>query len=327
MRPGQQDLIHWMQRVSFTNTTNQCYFNAALAAWVWSHLCLKEWRPFFLGDSSNKLLSELCDLPATFDWGTSTWLEPLLRRFGLLGSQQDAAEFTQMLMGFTSATHLTQLWEKRSVDSGIMVQEQFNHMDLIRLNFPDDPFAADQDLTLNDLFDHWAQDTPPRSALTTQPGLMCIHLSRFTSLEDQSLFRIHKTVQAMLGVQVPYFVDSHTLDRDWQGMEVVAMISHLGEDASSGHYRAALRCRHDCQDHMWLLLDDNKPPEMMQNLPRWFQQQVTIMWLCSPRLLHLPLSKKEPTTPANDLELPELPAAWRLSSPEPDQHEEDGINT
>eukprot|EP00438_Fugacium_kawagutii_P030329 Skav223212 [mRNA] locus=scaffold2231:15455:19525:- [translate_table: standard] len=284
LRPSQADLINWMQRVRFTNTDSNCYVNATMAAWLWAHLCLQEWRPFFLGESCNQLLAELGGLGPTFNWATSSWLSPLLRRSGLLGQQQDAAELTQMLLGFTSATHLTQQWEKRSDASGIQVHEGFYHLDLLRLSFPDDPFAR-QEVTLTNLIEHWAQQGLTRNALLQEPGLMCVHISRFTQPHDHRLFRIRQTVQHSLGVHVPFFPSPETLDRDWQDSEVIAMISHLGQTSASGHYRAALRCFKGHQQHLWLLLEDNQPPELMVNLPRWFQEQVTVMWLCPPRLL------------------------------------------
>eukprot|EP00438_Fugacium_kawagutii_P000664 Skav222316 [mRNA] locus=scaffold1249:215100:218544:- [translate_table: standard] len=269
LTPSRDALCAWMMRVSFLNSDSQCYFNSALAAWFWAHLSLQDWRPSFLGDAAQCLLGELGAATDTFDWGTSTWLAPLLRRWGLTGRQADSAEFSQMLLSYTEATHLTQFWQKRRESDGILIHEHFVHLDLIRLLFPDDPFHTSDTIELTALFEHWVQDDGMRAALISAPSLMCVHLSRYANDEDNRMFPVRLTVQTADGVQVPWFPNPDSLHIDWHHMEVISMICHLGVNHTSGHYRAALRCRNEDNEFAWLLTEDNCPPQLVATLPNW----------------------------------------------------------
>lgn len=281
MLPTRNDLCRWLMRVSLLNTGNQCYYNAALVAWLWAHLCRKDWQPSCLGDTWRTLLRGLSDLPLTYDWATSAWLQPLLRRWGMTGQQADAAEFVQYLLSFTQAQRLTWQWEKRQEEDDIITTMSSEHVDLIQLQFLIQHVDSPHDLTVNDLFDHWSQEEGPRQALSpcASPQLVAVHLERGVQDSENHIIKCTKIAQFEAGIDVPFYQDNSGLGVDWVTMRVIAAVCHLGTSQHNGHYRAAVRYESGSNQNAWLLTEDNSPPERVARLPRWFMENVTILWL------------------------------------------------
>lgn len=232
--PHRNELLRWLMRVAFANTGNQRYYNAALVAWLWAQLCRKEWQPWHLGDTWRTLLRELQPLPLTFDWDTSTWLAPLLRRWGITGQQADAAEFVQYLLSFTQAINVSWQWEKRQYEDDLLMITGTTHVDLIHLQFLITHVNSPRDLTVTDLLDHWSQEEGPRQGLvpTEAPKLVALHLERGVQDAHGAILKRTKIAQFETGVDVPHFMQPGGLDMDWITMKPIAAVCHLGEQKS-----------------------------------------------------------------------------------------------
>lgn len=133
LRTMKGSLRRWLQTVACHNPRNNCFINAVLNSWLWAHLCQTDWRQEYCGDRSTQLLRELSSLPCEFDWATSSWVAPLLRRWGLTGAQGDAAEFLRCLLSYTQAFHVCAQWEKRIDDAGITSRDHSAEFGIVRM--------------------------------------------------------------------------------------------------------------------------------------------------------------------------------------------------
>eukprot|EP00438_Fugacium_kawagutii_P002371 Skav201000 [mRNA] locus=scaffold991:190724:199563:+ [translate_table: standard] len=282
------DLQLWLQTATFTNEGEQCFCNAACHAWLWSHSCFTSWHPSHFGDRGSTLLQEFLATEDAFDWSHSPWMAPLSRRWGLLGQRADAGEFTQMLLSFTQAEHLSQRWSKRYESEGVIVSENAIHIDLIRLRLTHLHMNPHVPATLQSLIEAWSQVDGMRQALLQAPGMCCLHVERGLTLEDMRTVKLSKPILLAQDISLPMFFAPGSLDRDWLDMQVIAMVAHLGDEAAVGHYRSALRYHGPANTPKWLLTDDNGPPRQMHYLPRWFQENVTLLWLAAPADIQLP---------------------------------------
>lgn len=247
-----------------------------------------------------------------------------VERWGITGQQADAAEFVQYLLSFTQAINVSWQWEKRQYEDDLLMITGTTHVDLIHLQFLITHVNSPRDLTVTDLLDHWSQEEGPRQGLvpTEAPKLVALHLERGVQDAHGTILKCTKIAQFETGVDVPHFMQPGGLDMDWITMKPIAVVCHLGENQCSGHYRSAIRFESGPNQQAWLLTEDNMPPTRADRLPRWFLQNVCIIWLAVDGDMILPKDcqadvsfrwRDDMGVPPFGM-LPQIPAHWRVGS-------------
>ena len=282
-------LIDVVAHAKMANPNNWCFANSALTAFLWCTLSLRDFDPSFWGGHCNTLFDFLMSLEvSTGDLSSETWFQDVLRCWGRLEeisdagsiSQHDAAEFISSWLHQLGTQPLDMRWERRMTDAAAthLIDESTATLPIF-LQFSE-VLTHIPRCTLTDLFKVWHEADGMVAALTHPSQAVCAHIDRCTQTA-QILARCSTIIDPDAECVIPMF--SHD-DLRCEELEYscVAMQSHLGTDRA-GHYRTAIRIRptvtRSTLPCAWLLCDDWAAPTPVWELPRWFLQNVTIMWL------------------------------------------------
>ena len=143
-----------------------------------------------------------------------------------------------------------------------------------------------------------------RTALLQAPPCLCLHVDRFYQSLTGEIMRSLCTLDLETEVILPVFMDSN-LQCDRLGYVPIAGISHQGQD-QAGHCRAILKLQPTISKNgtpmKWLLTEDAQTPEGVWQIPPWFQETVTVIWLVRTDCLQVPAFMERLQQAATDTE-------------------------
>ena len=223
------------------NRTNVCYINATLQVLVW----LTEFSGTCLGRlqavSGILRAGRGIHLPDCFV------LRGLFSTWAMLHQQHDAGEFLHHSLEFARAEAWNGRWEARLSnpavvhDAGTLHQAILLHM---------------RGATLQALLDAWSSQFAVH-AITQHNGLLFLQLGRYASHSAKNRDKLR--VRPGDSVAVPIFAEHSCTSLRHETFIVVAMVYHLGETGTSGHYLALLGLP-TAAGWDYFVCDDNKAP-------------------------------------------------------------------
>ena len=113
------------------------------------------------------------------------------------------------------------------------------------------PIALDlpRPCLLQDLISEWSTQTRGVNALAAPPRKLALQLQRYTAAGNKT----SHPVVLLDSIAVPCFTNG--VDVEQITYRVDSVVSHLGDQLNSGHYKAALRL-----PSAWYIADDNVKP-------------------------------------------------------------------
>ena len=208
-----------------TNRANYCYMNASAAALHWAMRAMNG-RPSDFGSLGPALMAisklRRLEIPTHHDW------KILLRGWRRPTQQHDAAEFMSHIVD--PGSHATAgRWQARCLERGRSpVREESSSAPHIGINI-----ATHHDL--QSALTAWHQQHYTH-ALSTPPKLLCLQLGRFRH-EGRRTVKVRQRCSVPHRLQVPAFtgelLECHDLT-----YALCSGIAHIGDTATSGHYRA-----------------------------------------------------------------------------------------
>ena len=209
----------------FTNRANYCYMNASAAALHWA-MRVMNGRPSDFGSLGPALMAisrlRRLEIPTHHDW------KLLLRGWRRPTQQHDAAEFMSHIVD-PRATATAGRWQARCLERGRSpVCEESSSAPHIGINI-----AAHHDL--QSALNAWHQQHYTH-ALSTPPKLLCLQLGRFRH-EGRRTVKVRQRCSVPHRLQVPAF-DGELLECTDLTYALCSGIAHIGDTATSGHYRA-----------------------------------------------------------------------------------------
>ena len=223
------------------NRTNVCYINATLQVLVWlvefSGACLGRLQAV----SGILRAGRGIHLPDCFA------LRGLFSTWAMLHQQHDAGEFLHHSLEFAQAEAWHGHWEARLSnpavvhDTGTLHQAILLHM---------------RGASLQELLDAWSSQFAVH-AIAQHHGLIFLQLGRYANHHA----KIRDTLRVRPGdsVAVPIFAEHSCTSLRHETFTVVALVYHLGETVTSGHYLALLGLPR-ATGWDYLVCDDNKTP-------------------------------------------------------------------
>ena len=208
-----------------TNRANYCYMNASAAALHWAMRAMNG-RPSDFGSLGPALMAisklRRLEIPTHHDW------KLLLRGWRRPTQQHDAAEFMSHIVDPRSSATAGR-WQARCLEQGRSpVREESSSAPHIGINI-----ATHHDL--QSAVNAWHQQHYTH-ALSTPPKLLCLQLGRFRH-EGRRTVKVRQRCSVPHRLQVPAFtgelLESHDLT-----YALCSGIAHIGDTATSGHYRA-----------------------------------------------------------------------------------------
>ena len=196
-------------------------------------------------------------------------------------SQHDAAEFIGTWLEHLQSNLFDMSWARR-----LMEKEEVHTVDHSQGPLPlmlqfDEVTKQLPTISINTLIPSWHQAYGMIAALTAPGPGICVHLDRCCQLSDSTeVYKCTSQLDCDMEVLLPVFVDD-LLNIQYMEYTIVAAQAHIGMDGC-GHYRTALKVHPvaaSARALRWLLCDDWQRPEAMWDLPLWFRQQITIVWL------------------------------------------------
>ena len=154
--------------------------------------------------------------------------------------QHDAGEFIHFLGGALALDAGLGLWQSRHIaatlDLPVSQTQVADHGEMFPLVLQHaGPHAASaQPISLQQLFVAW-RNQADRHAAVTLPPLLPVQISRFTSTG----LKVQFPVKFSEAVYVPFFEDL-SLRTSSHRYLLAAVIYHIGESRSHGHYKTAL---------------------------------------------------------------------------------------
>ena len=209
----------------FANRANYCYMNATAAALHWAMRAMGcqpsdfgSLRPALVAISRLRRL----EIPTHHDW------KPLLRGWRRPTQQHDAAEFMSHVTD-PSAAALVGRWQARCLEGGrLSIRDEGSSAPYIGVDI-----TAQRDL--QSALNAWHLQQYIH-ALTNSPKLLCLQLGRFRH-EGSRTVKVRHRCYVPKRLQVPLFVND-SLECTTQEYVLCSGIVHVGDTATSGHYRA-----------------------------------------------------------------------------------------
>ena len=212
-------------RYLLTNRANYCYMNASAAALHWAMRVMCN-RPSDFGSLGPALMAisrlKRLEIPTHPDW------KVLLRGWRRPTQQHDAAEFMAHVVD-PGATAIAGRWQARCLERGRSpVCEESSTAPHIGIDI-----TAHNDL--QSALDAWHQQHYTH-ALSTPPKLLCLQMGRFRH-EGRRTVKVRHRCSVPSRLQVPVFA-GELLECTTSTYALCSGIAHIGDTATSGHYRA-----------------------------------------------------------------------------------------
>ena len=243
--PGQDRQAVCQMRLENHSNSNTCYMNAFLTAWgSWplKHPALQvhvQARPGVLA-----LLEARCSLNVpchpVCSLILSDWQDP--------HSQHDIVEFASFAASALSIDCMRMLWQSRvATDRGAEITESGNAV-VLGLDLTT---MRSSDLHVQGLVNHWF------TQVVTWAFSEPLQVARF-----QGAGKFVGRIACQHHILLPVYRHDQTIEVDRISYSLQAACIHLGEQASSWHYRAIL---HDADCHCFMISDDNRCVETLQS--------------------------------------------------------------
>ena len=230
------------------NSTNVCYMNAFFTAWMWSswpiqHPALQvhaQARPGIAALLEARRPIHLLTHPV---WSAilHDWQDP--------HSQHDVAEFALFAASALPIPCMQLKWQSRvTTDTGVEITEAGRTvtlgLDLTTMRHPD----------VQGLINHWSTQVIT-CAFSEPPSLAVLQVARF-----QGAGKYQGLVSCQCHILLPVFRDDTHVDTDRMPYSLQAACIHVGDQATTGHYRALLW---DEGNGRFLLSDDGQCVDML----------------------------------------------------------------
>ena len=256
-----------------------CYVNANLQAYLWGMVqrSQPDWTDFAVGD---EVLHSLVrdGLYGSYAFETRGF-EGLAQSWGRQGRQEDAHEFTSILLDWCQPRCVNETWSRKMSTS-----ETITVYDTGSRGMPPTMTIGDcekGESCLQTIVDSWHTHSGMLTCFHEPTEMLGIHLDRLTRDSSGAICRAAWTVEMDPCVLLPFWVEPDSLLVCHREYVPVSAIFHEGS-IHSGHLRAAL-LSHDS----WYLTEDDKvavqDPHQLSNL----LQQITFIWLVREDVLQL----------------------------------------
>lgn len=301
------ELAHLLSTLPLTNADSDCFRNAAFQAWIWATLCDDNATNGHWGPQHHLLHRSLCASGSQMTLTEMPWMQPFLAQWGDTERQGDVTEFTQLLISAMLVTGPHHAWQRRSLTAAgeTKIEDSSPGGAPLALYFPEAVTPTDHVL-LMELFATWCREQDMFTALTSVPQLLCVHIGRFRQT-NSFIIKQFAEVRFWQGTSVPVFSSDAGLEVQWVRTQALAAIAHLG-GPRSGHYRAAVRLVQPDTMNQWMIFDDLGSSLVCWKPPRWFCDNVVLVWLGNLEGTQAPVLQCPGQTPARD----DLDAAHRM---------------
>ena len=251
--PNTRKALQSVLRLSFVNTGNTCYMNSFCIAALWAVIVESGERDFHMGRLNiafHALLKQQknrVSVTGLVPWRLALmdWSQPHI--------QHDVVEFASYVLEQAAAA-FDGAWEARVVDRD--VDPVCRTVDGGVLHTPISLELVDSGSLQQGVLDWHHQAF--LYALSRPPRILCIRLSRFC-IRDGRVCKVHTTMELRphLCIEMPVFVDAHTVHLSCHRYVLVAGIYHLGVCPDAGHYRAFVSGFSERNKKMFHVFDDN----------------------------------------------------------------------
>eukprot|EP00438_Fugacium_kawagutii_P007773 Skav210423 [mRNA] locus=scaffold1573:338040:344165:+ [translate_table: standard] len=274
-----------LARVRLANPGNHCYVNASIKALLWTQMSSGEPVSRFWGDHTEEIIAWLLSVEGSSSHFTlleQHWLAAFKDLWGPVNRQADVAEFTQKMLQWLSPRAIM-CWERRLEGKDEPPHNDRSEGDYPIVLQPEQPSLPY--FTVQSLVDLWSQELNMTKALLAKDPIICCHLDRFAETSAGRV-RLQGKLQLCSPTLFPVFDDKGTIT--YEAYETMACVLHAGS-LTRGHYRVALRlCVPDWGK--WLLCDDARAPEILEELTEAMMKQITLVWLCNRDALLMPIA-------------------------------------
>jgi len=287
-------------RILLNPTGKACAANAVLQCLAWLML-LADGYVFDLWNGGFILMRSLVHNSAIpldlMTFGPFEWLlagDWSIEKF--LQRQQDACDFCSYILNFTRPGFLDCSWvTKPAFTDGPFAHqldgEKGTAFTPITLPFTD--FSSDA-CDLQTLIMTWHDPLGLCRAATQDGCQLVLELNRH---RDDTSMKLTQLVHFQRDISFPFFTNTAG-EIHMEHFVICGVVYHLGEDTTTGHWRAALKY----QGH-WMLYDDAKVPERVVRLPEVVHRNCMLLWL----VRETPHNAR--TMAAGDLTFPTLDAS------------------
>ena len=271
--------------IRLLNSSNTCYINASVRAWLFavSHLQVADILKY--GTQEQAWRDVYHARRPTHVHALKSW-RTLLRNWANLHMQQDACESLEHLLGICQPQVLQGRWESRIVSEVEGTESRGHHFTqrAITLDLPD----HDRPISLQGLIDYWYRGGTYLQACTNLPRIMLLRVSRFRAGPAGETIKLHTRVEITPKVTIPVFVH-RVLGGECRGQPyaVVACVLHCGVTANAGHYTTRyvnhLSAREAPDAPPQWIADDSKPTQSVNTGIRFdnvLSKQCYLVLLC-----------------------------------------------
>ena len=240
--PPRYDLQTTVLSLKCANSSNHCWSNATVLAWMWNSLAAPDfqWNDFGLAtDAVSSILSTCCA-------GGLNLLEAGLNPADWEGTQQnDSSEHAAMILGYYHPPRYHLTWERR-----IMVGHEPDVLEGGTGPVILCPPAVER-IALQDLLDAWMSEQNAVTGFTEINAYCLLQIDRVYNHARGALGKLATAIEIPETVTLPVFVYGTTYEL--QLFRVTALVYHKGT-SQNGHFQAALRT----STTTWMQTDDNR---------------------------------------------------------------------
>jgi len=270
--------VRRLVRLCLNGSQTLCYANATLQGLAWVSILSLNMvaRAWHMGLDLLEVMTQWTPMPVSLydlpqfrclfpggDWGLDK-----------LDQQCDLVEFTSHILLLMEPTFVNNLWVPQPTIladfAGTMLQDEKGHkLQPITMNLID---PLSDRCIFTDIVLHWHDSRGYCRSLLEASDVCCIAINRVYSTVQG---KCHQQIDFQTGlVQMPYFDETRTVQ--WKSFRIIAIAFHIGERATSGHWRTAL-----FHHHRWFAYDDGMLPVQYPELPIAIQKQAILIWLIS----------------------------------------------
>ena len=281
------ELMTSLAHLCLLNGGNWCYANSTFLSCLWTMLTMDAFELAHWGQHAATLVSFLrspVQLKSLID---EPWFTQVLQPWGDMNlsasAQQDMAEFLMIFMRWLQPHGVHLHWERRFEEQGQVTVADYSH-ECLPIGLHLDPTHGttdfDRAISIQTLIDNWSKVHGMKTGLLCHSQILCFHLDRWTENHDGRPVKCQIPVDVMCDSYVPVF-PTQTLETERIPYTTVAVTAHFGTD-QAGHYRAALRLAPGAIGHTplrWLVTEDGAAPLPVWDLPSWFVQNISVIWM------------------------------------------------
>ena len=235
-------------QMRLANSTNVCYMNAFFTAWMWSSWPIQH-PALQVHAQARRGIAALLEARRPIHLLTHPVWSAILHDWQDPHSQHDVAEFALFAASALPIPCMQLNWQSRvTTDTGVEITEAGRTvtlgLDLTTMRHPD----------VQGLINHWSTQVIT-CAFSEPPSLAVLQVARF-----QGAGKYQGLVSCQCHILLPVFRDDTHVDTDRMPYSLQAACIHVGDQATTGHYRALLW---DEGNGRFLLSDDGQCVDML----------------------------------------------------------------